>query len=196
VARREQGAVEQPRRAPEQQKPEQKPVEQKPVEQKPAEQKPADQKPVEQKPVESRPANRFGGPDPATFASSDLWEPVIKSAEPQDDWKPAPRNAPAPTSKASPLFVSPHESADQNPEPPAPEEPSQEAAAPAEEPPTQERSEPDEPADGDEDAFVWPEFDTAGPTVAMKPAPAAKPAESERSGSAGSDERNEAHEPA
>jgi hypothetical protein len=178
-----------------------------------------------ERPSASRPVNRFGGPDPSTFASSDLWEPVVKAPTAPDDWTPTEQHAPPEASKPSPLFESPHEGASSPPEPAqqeptaapeaAPQQaasqqaPAQQAAAPeaatqavrqVEERPR--RPESEEPADDADDELVWPEFDTgaASATVAMKPAPRTKSGTSEQSNAAGSDDRggqrDEAHEPA
>lgn len=156
-----------------------------------------------EQPSQSRPVNRFGGPDPATFASSDLWEPVVKAPAAPDDWKPTEQHAPSEVSKPSPLFESPHEAA--GPEPAAPRQAAasegatqavRQVAQPAQ------RSEAEEPAADADDELVWPEFDTGAPaaTVAMKPASRTESGTSEQSNGAGSDDRggqrDEAHEPA
>jgi hypothetical protein len=103
----------------------------------------------------ARPVNRFGGPDPSTFASSSLWDPVIPSAEVPNEWAPSPSRSPSappvPVHEPSPLFRADKpdpagvaDSGDQSTEADLDEEPD----------PRAEQDEPEGPGE-----FGWPEFD-------------------------------------
>jgi hypothetical protein len=130
--------------------------------------------------VGQRPVNRFSGPDPTTFASSALWDPVIPAGDGVNRWLPAAPSAPL----GSPATagederprdepVEPHDQSVERTQEVVPErvepdgrrvddsvERTQEVVA--------ERVEPDGRRVDDEDEFCWPEFDESS-TVAFRP---------------------------
>ncbi|WP_156934802.1 hypothetical protein [Pseudonocardia spinosispora] len=139
-----------------------------PAEPKPAEPTPAEQTSVASAPAEpkstsdsgaSRPVNRFGGPDPATFASSELWAPVTPASDGPDKWLPAAAagsERPSSPDEGTPRSES-RQGTGEPDDQPAPAQP----AVPVDE---QEPEDADaEREDGDEE-FGWPEFEQSKDT--------------------------------
>ena len=120
----------------------------------------------------AKPTNRFGGPDPAAFASESLWDPVIAAEDGPNQWLPAtpskpslPSRASAPeTNSSTPSGGStrrtapaagPADGADPDS---SSAQPSESASQPG---PAAVEREPDGrgPDSGGEDEFGWPVFD-------------------------------------
>jgi hypothetical protein len=106
--------------------------------------------------------NRFGGPDPRTFESSSLWDPVTPTGEGPNTWlpstptpKPATTRPPAAPPPSTPSAGEPPSVAGR-PGPSATPEPTPTGSASS-------GSDPDETA-GD-DGFGWPEFEDADTTA-------------------------------